>query len=104
MAGYEAVDVRDVGLRSAPDADIFAFAQAKSAALISADRDFMNVRRFPLGSYAGIIVVRISNRYPIHVLNREIMRAIREFDEAEFSGALVTVEIGITRIQRPPAP
>ena len=36
-AGHVAVDVRDVGLRGRSDPEIFAYAQAKSAILLTAD-------------------------------------------------------------------
>jgi predicted nuclease of predicted toxin-antitoxin system len=68
-AGYDAVDVRDVGLRGADDADIFAFAQSSTSILITADRDFSSVQTFRPGTHAGIIIVRIPNQLSNDVVN-----------------------------------
>lgn len=45
--GHEAIDVRDVGLRSAQDSKIAAYARADGLCLISGDYDFANIRKYP---------------------------------------------------------
>jgi len=100
-AGYEAINVRDVGLRGADDEDVFAFAQSRQAALIMADRDFSSVLTFRPGTHAGIIFVRIPSKVPNEVVNREVVRAIVELGNEELSGAHVVVEVGRTRVRRP---
>jgi predicted nuclease of predicted toxin-antitoxin system len=61
----EATDVRDIGLAGHKDPAILARAQAMDAVLVTADLEFANLLRFPLGSYAGIIVTRTPNRMAI---------------------------------------
>ena len=58
-AGHAIDDVRDVGLRGHADEEVLARAQSTGATLLTADKDFTNVLRFPLGSHAGIIVSRV---------------------------------------------
>ncbi len=58
-AGYAAADVRDLGLRGQDDSEIFAAAQARHAVLITGDKGFSNTLDFPLGSHAGIVVLRV---------------------------------------------
>lgn len=41
------------------------------------------------------------NQMPNDVVNREIMRALREIDIDELAGSLVIVEPGRTRVRRP---
>jgi predicted nuclease of predicted toxin-antitoxin system len=101
-AGYDAIDVRDAGLRGADDGRIFAFAQASSATLITADHDFANVLTFRLGTHTGIMIVRIPNQFPNEVVNREILRALNEMREEDLTGSLAIIEIGRTRVRRPP--
>jgi predicted nuclease of predicted toxin-antitoxin system len=76
--GYTVDDVRDVGLRGHHDADIFAHAQSVHAVLISCDKGFANTLTFPVGSHAGIIVVRIPDEAPPAELNRELLHALSQ--------------------------
>ena len=103
VAGHEAIDVRDVGLRGADDDTVFAFAQSAGATLLTADRDFASTLTFAPGTHAGIVVVRIPNQLPNAAVNREIMRALGEVGDDPLAGALVIVEPGRTRVRRPPA-
>ncbi len=57
--GHEAVDVRDVGLGGADDAQIAAYAKEHKFALVTRDFDFSDVRNYPPGEYAGIIVLEL---------------------------------------------
>jgi predicted nuclease of predicted toxin-antitoxin system len=100
-AGYHAVDVRDVGLRGANDSQVFAFAQASGAILITADRDFSSVLTFRPGSHAGIIFVRIPNLVPNRIVCREVLRAVSELADTDITGSVVVVELGRTRVRRP---
>ncbi len=55
--GHDATDVRDIGLRAAPDQAIAAYAQAHQFAILSRDFDFADVRNYPPDQYAGIVVI-----------------------------------------------
>jgi len=57
--GHEAVDVRDVGLGGASDAQIAAYAKEHKLALITRDFDFSDVRNYAPAEYAGIIVLEL---------------------------------------------
>ncbi|MBI4578076.1 MAG: DUF5615 family PIN-like protein [Planctomycetes bacterium] len=57
-AGYQATDVRDVGLRTAADPDIADYARRSGLCLITRDLDFADVREYPPADYAGMVVVR----------------------------------------------
>lgn len=103
-AGYVAQHVRDVGLRSRPDPDVFRYAQDHGAVLVTADLDFSDLREYPLGTHAGIILVRMSNRLSVAERNAELVRAIVQLRDEELAGLLIVVEMGRTRIRRPPQP
>ncbi|HAX24549.1 MAG TPA: hypothetical protein DEU95_02950 [Chloroflexi bacterium] len=103
-AGYAAEDVRDVGLRGHSDADVFAYAQEHSFTVITADLGFANPLTYPLGSHAGIVVVRVPNEVSVARLNDELARALEELRNEELAGLLVIVEPGRMRIRRPPGP
>ena len=100
FAGLKAEDVRDVGLRGAPDSKVFAYAQSHGLALISADLGFSNLLAFPLGTHAGILVIRIPNEVPTTTVNRVILEAIRNLEEADLQGSLIIIEPDRLRIRR----
>ena len=100
-AGYEAEDVRDVGLRGHPDSEVFAYAQAQAAILISCDKGFTNLLNFPVGSHAGIVVIRIPDETPPAELNKKLLRAIAQLQPEPLHGCLVIVGIGRIRLRRP---
>lgn len=56
--GHDAVDVRDVGMRSATDDIIAAYAQSDQRALVTRDFDFADIHNYPPGEYAGIVVLQ----------------------------------------------
>ncbi len=57
--GHEAVDVRDVGLGGADDAQIALYAKEHKLALVTRDFDFSDVRNYPPADYAGIVVLEL---------------------------------------------
>jgi predicted nuclease of predicted toxin-antitoxin system len=100
-AGYEATDVRDIGLAGHKDTAIFARAQAMDAVLVTADLEFANLLLFPLGSHAGIIVTRTPNRMSIRQLHEIPIQAIVSLADEDVHGSLVIVEPGRTRVRWP---
>lgn len=100
-AGYEVEDVRDVGLRGHSDADVFAYAQTHGAVLVSCDKGFANTLAYPIGSHAGIVVVRIPDEAPPAELNHELLSALAQLGDAPIDGWLVIVELGRIRLRRP---
>jgi len=104
QAGHAAEDVRDVGLRGRSDQEIFDHAQAQGTILITADKGFASVLRFPLGVHSGIIVVRVPDELPTQRVNQELLRALADLEGEELTGLLVIVEVGRTRIRRPTKP
>jgi predicted nuclease of predicted toxin-antitoxin system len=54
--GYDVRDIRDYELRGAEDEEIYKFAQREQAVILTSDRGFGNILRFPLGNHFGIVV------------------------------------------------
>ena len=57
--GHEVLDVRDLGLGSAPDERIAAEARQRQACLITGDFGFADIRNYSPADYAGIAVLEI---------------------------------------------
>lgn len=88
--GFEVFEVRQLGLWGADDMVIYATAQNFAATLITADKDFGDVRRFPLGIHHGIIVLRVigSPKRQLKALRRALMSDLKG---QELGGVLVIV-------------
>ncbi|HVB27350.1 MAG TPA: DUF5615 family PIN-like protein [Mycobacteriales bacterium] len=100
-AGFAAEDVRDVGLRGQSDEQVFDYAQAHDQVLVTADMGFANILRFPPGTHAGIVVLRVPGELPTSAANRELLRALTDLAREDLTGLLVIVEVGRTRLHRP---
>jgi predicted nuclease of predicted toxin-antitoxin system len=98
--GYEALDVRDCGLRGKSDNEVFAFAQMSSAVLITGDMGFANILHFPVGSHAGIAVAQFPNEMSPAEMNRQIITAFDSLSGADFQGNLIILDPGRMRIRR----
>jgi predicted nuclease of predicted toxin-antitoxin system len=59
--GYDVKDIRDHGLRGAKDEEIFEFAQKEKAVILTGDRGFGNLLKFPLGYHFGIVSANFPN-------------------------------------------
>ncbi len=99
-AGYQALDVRDIGLRGQSDDKIFAYAQKHKAILLSADLGFANTVRFPIGSHNGIIVLRFPNEISTGALNQGLLKGLYGLKDEDIYGNLVVIEPGKVRIHK----
>lgn len=98
--GHEAVDVRDVGLRGAKDSQIASYAQSEGLCLVTGDLDFADIRNYPPGEYAGLIVLRL----PRAATASFILSLLESFVQrpnliAQVPGRLAIVEPGVVRIR-----
>jgi len=56
--GYDAVTVGVQGWQGMPDDELWGRIQAEGRWLVTADKEFADLRRYPPGSHAGIILLR----------------------------------------------
>jgi predicted nuclease of predicted toxin-antitoxin system len=61
-AGHDVDTVTEEGLVGAPDRDVVAAATAAGRILISLDRGLGDIRAYPPGSHAGIVVLRLTDQ------------------------------------------
>jgi predicted nuclease of predicted toxin-antitoxin system len=84
-SGHEVEFAKDVGLGTAPDAQIASHARQNGMAIVTRDLDFSNVRQYPPEEYAGIVVLRL----PDHFIAAEIVAVLTRFlAEPRFVGNL----------------
>lgn len=61
-AGHEVADAVGEGLGGADDPPVLAAATAEGRILLTFDLDFADVRHYPPGSHAGIVVFRLQDQ------------------------------------------
>jgi predicted nuclease of predicted toxin-antitoxin system len=66
-AGHDVDTVIGEGLTGALDPDVVVAATAAGRILISLDRGLGDIRRYPPGSHAGIVVLRLADQSPATV-------------------------------------
>ncbi len=81
--------------------EVFERARALNAILVTADKGFSNVLNYPLGSHAGIIVLRVPNELPTQEVNRQLLRALADLKDENLTGLLVIIDAGRLRLRRP---
>ena len=59
--GHVAIDVRDIGMGGARDADIADHARANRCCLLTEDWGFADIRVYPPAQYHGIVVFELSD-------------------------------------------
>lgn len=96
----QAEDVRDLGFRTSPDEEIFAYAVSHHLVLLSGDLGFGNILRFPLGSHPGIVVARFPNEVSTDKLNNEILGALQTLTDEDLAGNLIIIEPGRIRLRK----
>lgn len=60
--GYDAADVVEEGLAGEDDPLVLEVATKEGRVLLTFDLDFADIRHYPLGSHAGIVVFRLQDQ------------------------------------------
>jgi predicted nuclease of predicted toxin-antitoxin system len=98
--GYDVKDIRDYGLRGAEDEEIYEFAQREGAVILTGDRGFGNILRFPLGSHSGIIIAHFPNEMSTMEINHQLLERFKNLTEDDYKGNLIVIEPQKIRIRR----
>jgi predicted nuclease of predicted toxin-antitoxin system len=99
--GHRAHHVGDVGLRGSPDETIFARAQEEGRIIVTRDLGFGNLVDYPLGTHAGIIVLRVPSIWTAGQIRDLLSTFASDVEPEMLHGALAIVEPGRYRIRQP---
>lgn len=99
-SGHDAATCRDEGIGGTGDPAILAHATAESRVLITCDLDYSDIRRYPPGSHAGIMILRLLSQN-LNAIRAVVGRALGQVAEPDVAGNLVIVEEQRLRIRRP---
>jgi len=99
--GYEAIDARDIGLRTAKDPKIAHYAQLDGLCLISGDYDFVDIRNYPPEKYAGIVVLYVPRNATASYINKLLDSFLEQKNLLwQLPGKLAIVEPGRIRLRK----
>lgn len=76
-AGFDAIDVRDAGLRGCSDDAVRRYAREDSRVVVTGDLAFGNILDHPPGSHAGVVLARFANEDGIEHVCSTIIAALR---------------------------
>ncbi len=94
------VHVGDVGLADATDEEIIKYSLKEKAILITRDLDFANIILYPLGSHAGIIVLRLPSYFNAESIKKSLRWFMLVADKKILPGSVTIVEPDRYRIRR----
>ncbi len=100
--GHEATDVRDIGLGSAKDPLIAAYAQTHQVCLLTGDFGFADIRNYVPAAYAGLVVLELPRNTTASFIVRLVESLLQQPEVvAKIEGRLAIVAAGRVRL-RPP--
>ena len=99
-AGHDVDTVIKEGLIGAPDRDVVAAATAAGRILISLDRGLGDIRAYPPGSHAGIVVLRLTDQSAAGA-SKAVSDLSTLTDLDSLAGAVAVLQRGLLRIRHP---
>ncbi|MCS3917669.1 DUF5615 family PIN-like protein [Fervidibacter sacchari] len=99
--GLDVVSVQEKGLTGATDDEVFEIAQKEQRALITFDRHFANILRYPPSKHCGIIVIRIHPPL-LSIVLAALEGFLQKFDLTTLCGALIILRENGFRVRRTP--
>ncbi len=100
-AGYELLTVHELGRGGAANGEVLSLATAQHAVLVAEDRGFSSIVKYPLGTHAGIILLKIRRAEDIEAIHRHLSNAFAHLTATELRGCLLIVDRNKYRLRRP---
>jgi len=99
-AGHDVDTVLAEGLTGAPDPDVVLAATAAGRILVSLDVGLGDIRVYPPGSHAGIVVLRVPDQSAVTV-TKTISDLASLTELASLTGSVAVLQRGLLRIRHP---
>ncbi len=99
--GHDVATVVSEGMGGATDDELIAVCKAESRALVTLDKDFANILRYPPEEFAGIVVLRLPGPLSLAAIQGALLRFARAAETRDLAGRLWIVESTQIRIFDP---
>ena len=100
-SGLDVDTVADEGLLGADDASLSVEAAWERRLLVTLDRGFGDIRLYPPGTHAGVLVLRLSN-HSLPEMKSALEHLVSEVDFDDLAGCVAVFRDGNLRVRRPP--
>jgi len=97
--GHDALTVRDQGWQGTPDDELWGRVQSEGRWLVTADKEFGDIRKYPPGTHAGVILLRPTEESRADYMQL-VERLLSRLKLDEIAGAVVVVTPRGVRIRR----
>ena len=98
-SGHDVATVYDQGLSGCTDDSLFEVCVAENRTLITLDRDFGHVTRFPPNKTAGIVILELGGAASLQLLSDRLNDFLAMTSSRSASGELWIVEPGRVRVR-----
>lgn len=89
--GHSVKDVRNIGLRGASDKDIMDRAKSEKMIIITRDKDFGDVLRYP--KHPGALILRLPYTYTAEGINNRLKNFLKHIETNKLNNAVTILEI-----------
>ena len=96
--GHDAVHLRELGLSTLPDRDVFTKAAADGRVVVTFDLDFGDIASAAIGTGSGVVLLRLRSPRQAHLRER-VRIALTLTETALEAGAIVLVEDARVRVR-----
>ena len=100
-AGHDVDTVVDEVLSGADDPTVLAAATAEDRLVVTLDRGFGDVRAYPPGTHAGVLVLRLGDQ-ALPAAQVAVAALLRAIDLDTLAGCIAVYRNGEIRVRRPP--
>jgi len=98
QAGHDVMTVREQGLAGSLDEVVFQASKTEARTLVTPDRDFGQVPRFPPKQMAGIVVLEFGGPASLRLLHGRLRDFLALAATRPVAGELWIIELGRVRI------
>ncbi len=97
--GHDVHTIPDEGLVGHPDTDVWAACLRERRMLVTFDLGFADIRAYPPGAHAGIVLLRLADQRPSAVVD-VLDRFLGDYELDSLAGHLVVVTDTVVRLRR----
>jgi predicted nuclease of predicted toxin-antitoxin system len=98
--GHDVATAGDEGMVGRSDVELGSAANNEGRMILTLDTEFADLRKFPPGTHAGVLLFRPRSMGPLAV-NRFVLDFVKSADLNEFAACNVVVDHGRVRLRRP---